>query len=66
MTCCYDCVSGPAVNVGVTMYVLSISSLSEVEMVQKNELLGIYFFSLVFLCFCLFYYNSLKNITLFL
>ena len=29
----YDCVSGQAVNVGVTMYVLSISSLSEVEMV---------------------------------
>ena len=29
------CISGPAVVVGVTLYVLSISSLSEVEMVQK-------------------------------
>ena len=28
--------AGPAVDVGVTMYVLSISSLSEVEMVQKR------------------------------
>ena len=28
-------ISGPAVVVGVTLYVLSISSLSEVEMVQK-------------------------------
>lgn len=27
-------VSGPPVEVGVTMYVLSISSLSEVKMVQ--------------------------------
>ena len=29
--------TGPAVDVGVTMYVLSISSLSEVEMVQKEQ-----------------------------
>ena len=29
--------SGPAVNVGVTMYVLSISALSEVEMVLKRR-----------------------------
>ena len=41
----YDCVPGQAVNVGVTMYVLSISSLSEVEMVL---LLG---FSLVLIMF---------------
>ena len=30
-------IAGPAVVVGVTMYVLSISSLSEVEMVQKHN-----------------------------
>ena len=30
-------ISGPAVVVGVTLYVLSISSLSEVEMVQKYK-----------------------------
>ena len=35
----YDCVSGQAVNVGVTMYVLSISSLSEVEMVYRPKYL---------------------------
>ena len=35
---CYDCVSGKAVEVGVTMYVLSISSLSEVEMVLGKTL----------------------------
>lgn len=29
-------ISGPPVEVGVTMYVLSISSLSEVKMVQKH------------------------------
>lgn len=29
-------VSGPPVEVGVTMYVLSISSLSEVKMVQTK------------------------------
>ena len=34
----YDCVSGQAVNVGVTMYVLSISSLSEVEMVLGSNI----------------------------
>ena len=40
----YDCISGQAVNVGVTMYVLSISSLSEVEMV----LLVILFYLVIF------------------
>lgn len=29
-------IAGPPVEVGVTMYVLSISSLSEVKMVQKK------------------------------
>lgn len=33
-------ISGPPVDVGVTMYVLSISSLSEVKMVFKNLLLS--------------------------
>lgn len=33
----YIRISGPPVEVGVTMYVLSISSLSEVKMVQKYD-----------------------------
>lgn len=33
-------ISGPPVDVGVTMYVLSISSLSEVKMVFKSLLLS--------------------------
>ena len=41
---CYDCVSGKAVEVGVTMYVLSISSLSEVEMVLGPLFLKLYKF----------------------
>lgn len=34
--CCHIRISGPPVEVGVTMYVLSISSLSEVKMVLKG------------------------------
>lgn len=56
---CHIRISGPPVEVGVTMYVLSISSLSEVKMVLK----GLRTFSLNYLLyFSLFFVNSLKVI----
>lgn len=44
---CHIRISGPPVEVGVTMYVLSISSLSEVKMVLKG--LRTFFLSLIIL-----------------
>lgn len=54
----YDCVSGQAVNVGVTMYVLSISSLSEVEMVLGS----IFFFFFIFTTLCCIFKKQSKRI----